>query len=67
MRQNRSLSLQRETLTQLTAAELAGVAGGSHLCGVTDNCGDTLTHASLDAPCPTVPVLNCIDTLLCIT
>ncbi len=67
MRQNRALALKREILTELTPAEMAGVAGGSHLCNVTDNCGETLTHASLDAPCPTVPVLVCIDTLLCIS
>jgi hypothetical protein len=66
MRQNRSLSLKRETLAELTTGELTTVAGGSHLCAVTDNCTETIGHNSLDATCPTVPVLVCINTLLCI-
>ena len=53
---HRSLSLKRETLTELTGAELAGVAGGSHLCPVTDAC----LHPSFDEPCPTLPVFTCI-------
>ena len=58
----RSLSLKRETLAELTGAELAGVAAGSHLCPVTDAC----LHASLDAPCPTLPLFVCINqTVLC--
>ena len=65
MRHHRKLALKRETLTQLTPAEMSAVAGGSHLCDVTDNCGETLTHGpSLDATCPTTPYLACVlDTL----
>ena len=57
----RSLALRRETLTDLTPAELTSVAGGSHLCGVTDVCTDPVTHGpSIDATCPTLPVADCI-------
>ena len=63
MRKNRTLALKRETLAQLTATEMESVHGGSHLCGPTDDC----THASFDAPCPTTPVLICINTVLCVT
>ncbi len=61
----RSLFLKRETLTELSAVEMSAVAGGSHLCGLTDNCGETLTHGpSLDQTCPTTPYLACVlDTL----
>lgn len=56
----RSLALKRETLSDLTPAELTSVAGGSHLCRVTDNCGETLTHPSIDQPCPTIPITWCV-------
>ena len=46
MAQNRTLSLRRESLTELTTDELTAVAGGSHLCPV--------THASIDTPCSTI-------------
>lgn len=48
----RTLSLKRETLSELSSAELDLVVGGSHLC--------TVTHESIDASCPTLPVLLCI-------
>ena len=57
MRKTRTLALTRETLTPLTGDELHAVAGGSHLCDLTDDC----THASLNAPCPTLPVLDCLS------
>ncbi len=62
----RSLVLKRETLSELSAGELAGVAGGSHLC-VTDFCGH---GASFDDPCPTIPINVCLGGLTdrtCIT
>ena len=62
----RKLSLKRETLTQLTASEMAAVAGGSHFCGITDYCTDDITHgASLDQPCYTLPVYNCLSLNTC--
>jgi natural product precursor len=60
MRQNRSLSLKRETLSELTPAEMTAVNGGTHVgCGVTANC----THASFDS-CPTVPLNQCLTPLI---
>ena len=58
----RSLTLKRETLAELTDADLAAVAGGSHLCAVTDEC----THASIDADCPTLPLSPCLSLKGCI-
>ncbi len=58
----RSLTLKRETLAELTDADLAAVAGGSHLCAVTDDC----THASIDADCPTFPLSPCLSLKGCI-
>lgn len=57
MRTTRSLVLKRETLSELSAGELAGVHGGSHLC-VTERCGH---GASFDTPCPTIPINVCVD------
>ena len=54
---HRTLALKRETLTELTTAELSGVAAGSHLCAVTDAC----THPSIDETCPPLPVYDCIS------
>lgn len=56
MRKPRALSLRRETLAALTTGELSEVAGGSHLCFVTDDC----THATLYDPCPTNPLAVCL-------
>jgi natural product precursor len=57
MRQNRSLSLKRETLTELTSTEMLAVNGGTHVgCGTTS----VVTHPSFDA-CPTVPVNDCLS------
>jgi hypothetical protein len=62
---SQKLSLRRETLTQLSADEMTSVAGGSHLCGITDFCADTLTHGpSIDATCPSAPVTDCLNTLV---
>ena len=61
MRQARTLTLKRETLTQLTTDEMATVAGGSHVCGVTDACTDGVTHGpSIDVNCPTLPINPCL-------
>lgn len=63
MRNARRLSLRRETLAPLTTDEMVAVAGGSHLCAVTDNCGETVTHGpSIDQTCPnpTLPVVLCV-------
>ncbi len=55
MRQNRTLSLKRETLTELTPADMTAVAGATHAgCGTTGQ----VTHASFDH-CPTLPVNEC--------
>lgn len=52
----RSLSLKRETLSELSAGELSGVVGGSDLC--------TVTHGpSFDEPCHTTPVRVCTGDL----
>ena len=59
---NRTLTVKRETLSELSAGELSGVAGGSHLC-VTDTVGHT---ESFDLPCRTIPVNVCLRTLNCI-
>ena len=54
MNRTRTLSLKRETLTELTPGELGAVVGASHV-------GCTVTHgASLDEPCPTLPVFVCL-------
>ncbi|HWL34690.1 MAG TPA: hypothetical protein VNQ77_00715 [Frankiaceae bacterium] len=62
----RTLTLRRETLSELTSGELGAVVGGTHAgCAVTDGC----THGpSLDARCPTTPLLPCLtlDTSPCI-
>jgi len=63
MRDARRLGLRREALSPLTTEEMVSVAGGSHLCAVTDNCGETLTHGpSIDQTCPspTLPVAICV-------
>jgi hypothetical protein len=57
---SRKLSLRSETLTELTTSELTSVAGGSHLCGPTDNC----THVSVDVQCPSNPVTDCVSPLI---
>jgi len=59
----RKLSLKREALTELSATDLAVVAGGQALlthatcgtCGVTDAC----THGISFDRCPTLPVNEC--------
>lgn len=56
MRTTRSLVLKRETLSELSAGELAVVHAGSHLC-VTEICGH---GASFDTPCPTTPINVCL-------
>jgi hypothetical protein len=48
----RSLSLQRETLADLTSDELGSVAGGSHACAVTHG-------PSIDETCFSLPVTDC--------
>ena len=57
---NRTLSLKRESLAELSTDDLVSVAGGqalTHLCGPTDRC----THGpSFDERCPTLPVNDCI-------
>jgi hypothetical protein len=60
MPRTRTLSLKRETLTELTPTEMNAVAGGSHLCAATDNC----THVSVDVQCPSNPVTNCLSPLI---
>ena len=55
MRQNRTLSLKRETLSELTPAEMTAVNGGTHV-GCTTTA--VLTHASFDS-CPTIPFDDC--------
>ncbi len=50
----RTLSLKRESLAVLSTDEMAGVAGGSHACGVTHT-------ASFDVDCPTLPVNVCVQ------
>jgi natural product precursor len=60
MKRTRTLSLKRETLAELTPAEMAAVNGGTHVgCGTTG----AVTHVSFDA-CPTVPLNDCfvVDT-----
>jgi hypothetical protein len=59
----KSLKLHRESLSDLTTAELGAVAGGaqdlSHLyCNLTDECGH---GRSFDQPCPTFPVNPCLS------
>ena len=69
---NRTLSLKREALADLTPNELGLVAAGqqalTHLgCGATDGC----THGpTFDQACPTLPLNPCLspliaDTILC--
>lgn len=62
MRESRTLHLRRERLSELTAWELSGVVGGTHLgcVGATDACthGACGTQTILPArscisPCPT--------------
>ena len=61
MRNTRTLALKRETLTELSTAELVHVAGGyelTHLaCNPTNECGH---GPSFDVRCPTLPVNDCI-------
>ncbi len=60
MRQNRTLSLKRETLSELSTTEMLAVNGGTHVgCGTTG----VVTHASFDA-CPTVPLNDCLSPLI---
>jgi hypothetical protein len=55
---NRSLSLKREILAELTPAEMAAINGGTHVgCGTTG----AITHVTFDA-CPTLP-LNCVTAI----
>ena len=56
---NRTLSLKREPLAELSPADLGNVAGGQALthatCGITDYC----THGASFDHCPTLPVNEC--------
>lgn len=65
MNRRPTLSLKRETLTELTTAELDIVVGGSHTCVC------TVTHGpSLDEACPeppTLPLFPCLSDLGCQT
>ncbi len=52
-------ALKCTPLAELSAGELAGVNGGSHLCLT-----DTVGHgASFDTPCPTIPINICVDNI----
>lgn len=63
---NRTLSLKREALTELTGEELADVNGGQLLTHITCNPTHECGHGpSFDENCPTLPVYQCIYTLLC--
>ncbi|MDQ1711731.1 MAG: hypothetical protein QOE45_1181 [Frankiaceae bacterium] len=55
----RTLRLAKETLTELTTVELAGVVGGSGA-----SCGPNPCQSG-PVECPTLP--NCIETLRCPT
>lgn len=62
------LSLRRETLSELSTAELGRVNGGQQLlthitCDPTDDC----THGpSFDEKCPTFPINPCLTLDTCI-
>jgi hypothetical protein len=61
MRNFRTLSLKRESLTELTTNELVSVNGGqqelTHLgCNPTNECGH---GPSFDERCPTLPINVC--------
>jgi hypothetical protein len=64
MKPSRTLTLRRETLSDLTGDQLAAVVGGTHLC-VTGTCGH---GASFDTPCPipTTPINACPSFIPCI-
>ena len=51
----RKLRLSKEVLTELAHDELREVAGGTHLCGITDPC----THVSLNLVCNSVDPRTC--------
>jgi hypothetical protein len=53
---SRTLSLKRETLAELSAAEMTSVAGGSHACPIGHG-------PSFDEPCeiPTLPLTPCVN------
>lgn len=64
MRESRTLRLRRERLAELTADEMGGVVGGTHLgcVGATDACThgacgtqSVLPVRSCITPCPTDP------------
>ena len=55
----RTLNLKRETLTELTAGEMAAVNGGSHAC-VTEGCTSPVTHGISFDNCPTLPINECL-------
>ena len=56
---NRTLSLKREALAELSSTELVSVAGGyalTHLsCNLTDACG----HGISFDHCPSIPINDC--------
>ncbi len=57
---HRTLSLKRETLTELTSVEMLAVNGGTHVgCGTTGQ----VTHASVDS-CPTIPIGPCLTPVI---
>lgn len=61
MPSTRTLGLRREALAPLTTEDMNLVVGGSHACGITDYCADTITHGpSIDQTCPSVPVTYCL-------
>ncbi len=51
----RTLTLRRDTLSDLTSEDLAGVVGG-----ITQNC-NTLQYCDI----PTLPLYPCLETKLC--
>ena len=62
MRNARHLSLKREALAPLSSSDMSHVVGGSHYCGVTDFCADTITHGYTFDACgvPTLPINECV-------
>ena len=66
MRPTRSLALKRETLTQLTDAEMSLLAGGTIQGNTHTPCIVLTPQCPSVRACPTVPLANCLDdTLLC--
>ena len=51
MKENRKLSLRKETLKELGSRELVEVAGGAIQTGIPTRCECTGFYPSLNAPC----------------